>query len=258
MMKPVVLITDFGMTDHYAGVMKSVIKATAPGVDVIDITHGVKPCSILNAQFMLDVSYPYLPAHPVITVVVDPGVGSGRQILIAEAKGKVLMVPDNGIISAIENRVEKVYAADTSPYTSASTTFHGRDIFAPLTAKIASGAAPSELGVPVNSWISAIYPGHAIEEDQARGRILHVDHFGNCVTSIPVDEAAGGKPKMVMVGKKHLALKMVSCATYTDLADDEAGIMPGSSGYLELSMNRQSLAARENIEIGDEVVIRYE
>lgn len=257
-MKPVVLITDFGLTDHYAGVMKSVIKAKAPGVDVIDVTHGVKPCSILNAQFMLDVSYPYLPDDHVITVVVDPGVGSGRQILMAEVKGSILIVPDNGIISAIEGHVEMVYAADTSSYTRASTTFHGRDIFAPLTAKIAGGAALSELGIPVDTWTTSLYPGYDIDKNLARGRILHVDHFGNCVTSIPINEIKGGTPEKIMVGKKPLALRTVSCATYTDLADDEAGIIPGSSGYLELSMNRQSLAARENIEIEDEVVIQYE
>src|SRR6056297_431412 len=257
-MKPVGLITDFGTADHYAGVMKSVIKTTAPGVDVIDITHGVKPFSIVNAQFMLDVSYPYISPDGVVAVVVDPGVGSGRAILIARDGGRVLVMPDNGIISAVIDRIEEVYEADTTEYTHVSTNFHGRDIFAPLVAKLASGARCAELGQPVTTFKTRPYPGYTVSSNGIAGQILHIDHFGNCVTSIPVDTFFKSSAQLFTVAKKGLALPTVTCATYTDLSNGSAGLLPGSSGYIELSMNQQSPASLYSIDIEDEVVIRYE
>ncbi|MFW5771637.1 MAG: SAM hydroxide adenosyltransferase, partial [Spirochaetota bacterium] len=114
------------------------------------------------------------------------------------------------------------------------------------------------LGRPMATFQTRPYPGYTVSGNGITGQILHIDHFGNCVTSIPVDKSFKNSTQVLTVPKKGLALPTVTCQTYTHLAGNQAGLLPGSSGYIELSMNQDSPASRYGIEIEDEVVIRYE
>ena len=156
----IALITDFGTTDHFTGVVKGVIKKINPGAEIIDICHDVAPQSITNAQFILKSSYPYFPGGTIFYVVVDPGVGSDRKILIVKIKSFYFVMPDNGIISVLENDEIETWEADISKFKNISNTFHGRDIFAPLAAKLSMGHSPGELGKKTSGYVRKTFPGY--------------------------------------------------------------------------------------------------
>ena len=242
----ITLTTDFGLTDHFIGAMKGVIATIAPRVPVHDITHLIQPFNILDGAFTIAETYSYWPKKTVHIVVVDPGVGTSRRPILVEAGNQYFIGPDNGVFSLIYLREpkfkvraitnEKLFLPD------ASRTFHGRDIFAPVAAHLASATKVPQVGKLV---ADAVHLSNLKPQRTGKrvftGTVLKVDHFGNLITNFHVSEFLGvtSRPFEMLVGMeavRRLALNYQECNI------GEVFVIVGSSGYLEVSTTQGSAA----------------
>ena len=238
-MRIITLTTDFGAGDHYVGVMKGVIAGINPSAVVIDITHGIEAYNIAEAAFKLHASYSYFPEGAIHVAVIDPGVGSARRAIAAEAGGYRFVGPDNGVFSMIFDKfgVDRM-ARITNPefmLPTVSATFHGRDIFAPAAAHLSKGIALEELGDVLTSYKSLDVPEAHDGGDVITGRAIYADRFGNLVTNIPgsvITNSAGVRAGDVTINSLSV--------NYADGKEGELIALVGSSGFLEISVNKGS------------------
>src|SRR5580704_16890702 len=196
MARPIVtLTTDFGLSDHFVGVMKGVILGIQPAAQLIDISHGVQPYDIADGAFTIVQAYRYFPKKTVHVVVVAPGVGSARRPLLAEVAGQYFVAPDNGVLSMIFAREQpKVRHITSERYflDPVSRTFHGRDLFSPVAAHLAAGVKPAKFGQRIEDYIRASFEQPAQTSQHIwTGIILKADHFGNLVTNFHIDQFPG-------------------------------------------------------------------
>ena len=181
----VALLTDFGTSDPYVGVMKGVIATHCPAVQFIDVTHEVSPQNIKQVAYLLRSAYRYFPAHTIFLVVVDPGVGTNRQPVAITTDRGTFVGPDNGVFGSVLSEVETWQAVALWPPAQLSTTFHGRDVFAPAAAALANGADLHTLGTPTVDLIQTLnLDAQQVAGNKIEGEVLHIDHFGNVITSI--------------------------------------------------------------------------
>ena len=241
----ITLTTDFGLSDHYVAVMKGVILSICPAVRIVDVSHGVGAYEIAEAAFLLSQSYRYFPRGSIHVVVVDPGVGTSRRPILAQAAGQYFVAPDNGVLSMIYAREpHKVRAISSERYflKPVSHTFHGRDIFAPAAAHLARGITPARFGKLIGDYLRLTFDKPARTGRRAwTGAILKVDRFGNIVTNFSVEdfpdldrrefEMAAG-PRRVRVLARH----------YAECGPGEPFLIVGSSGYYEISVGQSSAA----------------
>lgn len=235
----ITLTTDFGYDDHYAGVMKGVIAGINPSAVVIDITHGIESYNAPEAAFKLYASYSYFPKGAIHVAVVDPGVGSVRKAIAAEAGGYRFVGPDNGIFSLIfdERGVNGIVEITNPAFVlpNVSSTFHGRDIFAPAAAHLSKGMALSDLGEGLRSYERLDIPRPEEDGGAVTGKAVYADRFGNLVTNIPGSVITGAA--RVCVG--DMTIKQTS-VSYADGNEGELLAIIGSSGFLEISLNKGS------------------
>ena len=261
-MRPVVaLLTDFGVRDHYAGTMKGVVLGICPDAVLVDISHDVPPHDLLSASLELAACYRYFPAGTVFLVVVDPGVGSARRPLAAEAGDYRFVAPDNGVLTAVlkETPPRRVVELTERRYArpTVSRTFEGRDRFAPAAAWLARGTEVRALGRALTDFQVLAIPDPEVTPDDIRGEVLRVDRFGNLITNI--DRRAfdrlvrTGGTLQLRVGEHDLP-RLVS--TYADVAPSEVAALFGSSDHLEIAANRTSAAERLQLGRGAPVVVR--
>ncbi len=238
-MSIITLTTDFGYGDHYAGVMKGVIAGINPSAIVIDITHGIESYNIAEAAFKLYASYSYFPEGTVHVAVVDPGVGSARRAIAAESGGYRFVGPDNGIFSLIfdERGVDRIVEITNPAFmlSNVSSTFHGRDIFAPAAAHLSKGVELRDLGEGLQSYKRLDIPAPLEEGGVITGKAVYADRFGNLVTNIPGSVITGAA--RVCVGDMIIKETSVS---YADGKKGELLAIFGSSGFLEISLNKGS------------------
>jgi len=260
--RPVItLLTDFGTADYFVAAMKGVILSAHPGATLVDISHEIPAHDVAAAAFTLLACYRDFPAGTVHLAVVDPGVGSARRPIAICADGQTFVGPDNGLFSYILDREAdaRVFHLNKPGHFrhEVSTTFHGRDIFAPIVAALANDVALSALGDPVTDPVRLESPARC--EPAADGvlnaAILHIDHFGNCVTSVTRDALPPhATPEIeilgLTVGKLHRC--------YADAAGtpDEVFAIWGSAGFLELSLYCDSAARRLGASRGDLVLVK--
>ncbi len=190
-MRPLItLTTDFGHGSPYVAQMKGVILSRSPDAALIDITHGIRPQNIREAALVLADVTPRFPAGTIHVAVVDPGVGTARNLVYAELGPQRYLAPDNGLLTLVSQRAGRqcAYSLERPGYwaESVSPTFHGRDILAPVAARLAGGLAPSQLGPPLEQLVELALPEARIAADRALGEVLLVDSFGNLVTNIAV------------------------------------------------------------------------
>jgi hypothetical protein len=249
------LTTDFGLSDHYVGSMKGVILGICPHVQIVDISHQVSPYAIAEGSFLVAQAYRSFPPGTVHVVVVDPGVGSERRPILAEAAGHYFVAPDNGVLGMIFAREEhQVRLISNASYfrQPVSQTFHGRDIFAPVAAHLAAGVAPSRIGEAIADYVRP--PFEKPRQSGPRtwtGEILKVDRFGNAVTNFHADDFPALAE--LTVGR-FKARRLVR--SYTEGRAAELVAIAGSSGYLEVSVNRGSAARKTGCGIGTSCQIR--
>ena len=241
----ITLTTDFGLADHYAGVMKGVILRICPRARIVDITHECRAFDISEAAFTIAQAYPYFPPRTVHVVVIDPGVGTLRRPILVEAAGQFFVGPDNGVFAFIlSEEKHKVRVVSNAKYflATVSHTFHGRDVFAPVGAHLASGVQPARMGKLVEDYLR---PQSLKPERTARrgwtGTVLKVDRFGNLITSFLASEfpRALEEPFEMTVG-----LRTVNrlAANYQQCGPGEVFAIVGSSGYLEVSAGQAPAA----------------
>jgi S-adenosylmethionine hydrolase len=222
----ITLLTDFGTADGYVGEMKGVLLSEAPGCTVVDVSHEVAPHEIDLGRLSLARYWRRFPAGTVHLAIVDPGVGSERRAIAVASDGRFLVGPDNGVLSPAL-LLPGARAVQLAVPTTASPTFHGRDVFAPAAARLASGAEIDSLGSPVGDPVVRRTPeAHRTANGDLVGEVIAIDRFGNAVTNL----LAGVRGGDVVVEGKRLALRR----TYTDLQPGEAGAVVGSAGLIEI------------------------
>jgi S-adenosylmethionine hydrolase len=243
----ITLTTDFGLTDHFAGTMKGVIAGITPAARVIDICHQVTPFEILEGGFVLEQAYRYFPKGTIHVVVIDPGVGTSRRPILVEAGNQFFIGPDNGVFTLIyaAEAKHKVRVITASKYflETPSNTFHGRDIFAPCAAHLASGKVkPAQLGPLIKDYTqaTAIFPNRTGKRVWT-GQVLKVDHFGNLITNLRSAEFHVGEAKhFELLAGSQIVSKFAK--NYQESAFGELFVIEGSSGYLEVSVCQGSAA----------------
>ncbi|KKO17893.1 MAG: hypothetical protein DCC43_08155 [Candidatus Brocadia sp.] len=184
----ITLLTDFGNQDAYVGIMKGVISGINPVANIIDICHSIPPQDVFNGAYLLSTAYRYFPKGAIHVAVVDPGVGSERDIVCVEIRDHTFLAPNNGILSFViqEERPKRIFRVTNSRYFLASpgNTFHGRDIFAPVAAHLSLGVKPQQLGDTSHSLETLDIP-QPVQKNQGQleGRIISIDRFGNLITN---------------------------------------------------------------------------
>lgn len=262
MARPVIaLLTDFGTRDHYAGVMKGVILGICPEVTLIDVSHDLPPHDIPFAAHELAAMYRYFPVGTILLVVVDPGVGTTRRGIVADAGDRKFVAPDNGVLSAVfrDTPPKRVVELSERRYArpTVSRTFEGRDRFAPAAAWIAKGTQLDAFGRPVTDYCKIDVSLPVAEDGVLRGRVVRVDRFGNVVTNIDrhaYEKFMGGQPGVQIAVRGHAISRLVS--TYADIQVGEVGALFGSTDHLECSAQSTSAAERLGVSAGDPVELR--
>jgi len=235
----ITLLTDFGLQDNYVGVMKGVIARINPRLNIVDITHEIPPQNLDAANFLLMTAYPYFPSGTVHVAVVDPGVGTQRRAVAVELATGFLVGPDNGIFTGVLAH-EKIAAAVelTNPKywlkPESSTTFHGRDIFAPVGAHLATGAPLLKLGMEIDpaTLIRMDLPAFSETDAGITGHIQYIDRFGTLVTNIP-GASVRDRQWSLTAGDKGIP----GCRTYGDTRLGSLLALEGSHGFIEIAMN---------------------
>ena len=233
------LLTDFGLQDNYVGVMKGVIACINPNLNIIDITHDIPPQNLDAANFCLMTAYPYFPSGTVHVAVVDPGVGTQRRAVAVELATGFVVGPDNGIFSGVLDH-EKINAAVelTNPIywlkPEASTTFHGRDIFAPVGAHLATGTSLLKLGTEVDpaTLIRMDLPSCIKTDAGISGYIQYIDRFGTLVTNIPGASVRDRQWSVSAEGRNIPGYR-----TYSDTRPGSLLALEGSHGFVEIAVN---------------------
>lgn len=258
-MRPLALLTDFGLAHPYAGQLRAALFRHAPAAPVLDITHRIEPFAVDQAAFFLAASAPFFPEDTVFVSVVDPGVGSSRRIVGAQIAGQDFLAPDNGLLSLLlsgpDGEDARVYdLSDAAEAYAASATFHGRDVFAPLAARLAKGESLAALGeaLPQNALVRQDWAEPKPTGDGMEVRVLHVDRYGNCLLSMrpshPLPQPLSG---LRMSWGQRRPLTIVR--TYADLGRGEIGLLAGSQGFLELAVNQGSAAEALCLRRGDAI-----
>lgn len=244
-MTPIVtLTTDFGLRDSYVGAMKGVILSRCPGAQIVDLTHEVPPQQIRIGALRLASAAAYFPPGTVHLAVVDPGVGSQRRAIAIEADGHRFVGPDNGVLTLAAPPARAGWRAAEITNRAymlpvVSQTFHGRDVFAPAAAHLASGGALEDLGPPLLDPVELHLPAPVRRGRRLRGVILDVDRFGNLVTNIRGEQLNDGEVERVCVG----GAVILGLSHWYDPSRELVAIV-GSDGRLEIAAPGGSAAAR--------------
>ena len=246
MARPVIaLLTDFGTRDHYAGTMKGVVLGICSDVTLVDISHDVSAHDVLGGALELAASYRFFPPGTIFLVVVDPGVGSARRGIAAEAGDYRFVAPDNGVLTAVldEHPPKRVVELTERKYARAtvSRTFEGRDRFAPAAAWLAKGIDLAALGRSAGSIQRLDIPRPALGDGRIDGLVLRVDRFGNLITNIDrrTFETLAGGTLEIRIGP-HPVARVVT--TYADASPGEVCALFGSTDHLEVAANGANAA----------------
>lgn len=264
-MRPLVaLLTDFGTRDHYVGAVRGAVLCACPDAQVVDVTHEIEPQNVAEAAFVLAACYRAFPADTVFVAVVDPGVGTTRRALAAEAGGYRFVAPDNGLLSLVlqEQPVVALHEIVNSGLfrSHVSHTFHARDVFGPVAGHLARGAPLGLVGPAAKAPVVFPVPrARRAPDGQWQAEVVHCDRFGNLTTSltraelesIVGDGAESGGIRVVAAG---LTLPFVD--TYGDVREGEACALLGSADRLEIGVNRGSAAAVLGMGVGAPVTVR--
>lgn len=254
----ITLLSDFGSSSPYPAEMKLTLAALTDAV-LLDITHDVPPRDVRTGAYLLHAVAPHAPAGTVHLAVVDPGVGTGRRALIVTSGGQAFVGPDNGLLMPAARRVgaPRAFVITDEALIRAvrSSTFHGRDLFAPAAAQVARGTPPEALGAPAPGVMDLdLGRGHR-EDHTLHGVILYVDPFGNIVTNIPADLLPPpGRRVEVQVGSRRLRGTVRS--TYGESARGTLVIVPGSDACVEIAVREGHAARRTGARTGEGVRIR--
>lgn len=258
MRKPIItLLTDFGTKDHYVSSMKGVILGINPEVTLVDISHEIGPHDIREGAFILSNAFSSFPKGTIHLSVVDPGVGGPRRPILLVTPSYFFVGPDNGLFTlAVQREKVKQAVALTNPrffLPKVSSTFHGRDLFAPVAAHLSLGVKPKAFGYEISSCEELEFSEPRAGEKELKGEILHIDAFGNLISNIDEGEFSAftkGRPSLIKVGKRTIrSLKK----GYWQGRKGEVMALLGSGGFLEISVREGNAQETVKVRIGDQV-----
>lgn len=264
MMRVISLTTDFGIGDHEAGVLKGVIWEICPDAKIADLSHDVTRHNVLEGALLLGRSTPYFPEGSIHVAVVDPGVGTARRGMAARLGDQWYVGPDNGLCTLMFQRAKRLnlpveMAALENPryfLPEVTAIFHGRDVFAPVAAHLAAGAALKDLGSPITDPVLLDLPEAVRTGHGWRGQVIHVDHFGNLATNIRMDQLTGSH-SAVTVRLSGVELHGLAQA-FGDGAPGSLVALIDSSGWLAVSVVNGSAAQRLSAGMGTAVEVELE
>lgn len=257
----ITLLTDFGTSDYFVGALKGVILSVNTAVTIVDITHEIPPQDIATAAFTLLASYQSFPVGTIHVVVVDPGVGSSRRAIAASAGGQFFVGPDNGLFSYVFEREppEKIVQLTNETYFrhTVSNTFHGRDVFAPVAAALSTGARLDSFGPEVSDSVKleSLTPTR-LNTSALKGKIIHIDHFGNCVTNFDKQALKGIESPSLRLKRRRI--DEIRHSYNEAKRNEDVFAIWGSAGFLEISANQRSAAALLKLKRGDKVILEMD
>ncbi|HVB87256.1 MAG TPA: SAM-dependent chlorinase/fluorinase [Candidatus Dormibacteraeota bacterium] len=261
MARPIItLTTDFGTGDYFVGAMKGVILSINPDVTIVDITHNVLPHDVLDGALTIGNAYKYFPPKTIHVVVVDPGVGTTRRPLLVAGDQHYFIGPDNGVFSSVYDQTEALHVWNviSEHYfrQPVSNTFHGRDIFAPVAAWLTKSWQTSAFGEVITDFVRFGLPKPKVNGNIVKGVVLRVDHFGNLITNLtPADvpALAEAEGKFTIKAGNGQITKMVP--TFSQAAPGEAVGVIGSTGHIEIAVNKGSASKALGAARGAEVTV---
>ena len=259
------LTTDFGLADYYVAAVKATVLRLAPGTQVVDVSHQIPAGDLGAGAFVWAAAVPWFPAGTVHLAVVDPGVGSGRRILVARTATAWLVAPDNGLLTFLVERGLPILSEDVRSVRAVERediflqnpgqTFHGRDRFAPVAAWLLRGEPAEALGPEIHDPRRLPVQPPQSEPGRLSGEVIHIDTYGNLVTNLP----AGWLPRPWPPVRAEIAGREVRrlVTHYQEIPAGEAALLPGSVGTLEVSLNGNSLARHWNIRRGSRILVEF-
>ncbi len=262
MSRIITLTTDFGIKDAYVGAMKGVILTINPDVRIVDVSHEISPHDVMEAAYVLRDAAFYFPPDTIHVVVVDPGVGTSRLPIAIRAARHTFVGPDNGIFPLVlnEEQPDACVALEREEFwrsTEISSSFHGRDVFAPAAAHLSRGIPFGDLG----RTLAGLKPLHwalpMADDRGVQGWIVHIDRFGNCITNVSrkiLDEVSSERSVKCLIG--NAILENIS-TTYGDVEAGESLLHYNSSGFLEIAVNSGNAAELHGIRKGDRVNLLF-
>jgi S-adenosylmethionine hydrolase len=261
----VTFLTDFGLSDDFVGTCHGVIKRIAPEVQILDITHGIPPRAVLQGALVLANTVPYMPVG-VHLAVVDPGVGGIRRpVALRDTEGRLYVGPDNGLLLPAAERAGIVDACELTNdaywLESISRTFHGRDIFSPVAAHLASGVEIHELGLPLDpeALVRLDLPEPAFGDSLIEATMLYVDSFGNIALNLTRDDVerigvvAGTRVELELAGERYFA---VAARTFADARPGDVILFEDSYRNMSLAISNGNAAAMLHAQPGRPLRIR--
>ena len=257
-MAPIITLTsDLGLTDAYVAAMKGVILSINPEAKLVDICHTIKPQNIIQAGFVLSRAYPFFPQGTIHVAVVDPGVGTQRRAIILRTRSASFVAPDNGVLSYVIGQSSAWEAvAITQPQfwrPTVSPTFHGRDIFAPVAARLSLGLPLTDFGEVITSVTMLPLPQpYQAADGSMVGHVIHIDSFGNLITDINSDNLPKGKRGLTI----EVGGQLISGLSRTYAEGKGLLALIGSDGYLEIAVKEGNASTVLSAKVGDEVRIR--
>jgi S-adenosylmethionine hydrolase len=260
MARPIFLLTDFGLSDPFVGIMKAVLLRLSPGSALVDLTHGIPPQDVVAGAVALEDALPWLPADAVVCAVVDPGVGGSRRAVAFSAAGRAFVGPDNGLLapawSAGARAVELQPGGEIQPARSA--TFHGRDVFAPAAGLLAAGSPLEVLGRPIAGILPLDVPAPAPRPDGSVVlAVVSVDHFGNVTLNLCREGLAAlafDEARVVLEAGERAVTPLVR--TFSDVPTGHAAVYWNSAGRLEVAINGGDASRSLGLSRGDRVILR--
>jgi len=260
----ITLTTDFGLKDTFVGLMKGVIAGINPQAKTIDLTHNIQRHNIFEASQTISMSFKYFPPETIHVAVVDPGVGGNRRPLLVVTENHYFIGPDNGIFTSIFEECQsdffQVFHITASHYflPMSGSTFHGRDVFAPIAAWLSKGIETSKLGRPITDYHTIPVSKPALSDNTLSGEIIWIDNFGNAISNISKNHLAKlapleSKDKFnVSYNNDHLPLVNF----YAEKDNSNLTAIINSFGHLELFSFKDSAADKCKVKIGDNVIVK--
>ncbi|MFQ5951002.1 MAG: S-adenosyl-l-methionine hydroxide adenosyltransferase family protein [Candidatus Geothermarchaeales archaeon] len=255
----IAILSDFGLRDYYVGALKGVIQMINPAASVIDISHSVSKWNVEEGAFLLLQSTNWFPDHTIFVAVVDPGVGSERDIIAIKTRNHFLVGPDNGILipAAKKGGIEEVVTIRNPKYTlERAGTFDGRDVMAPVAAHLSRGVRLSELGPEAQHFVDLEFEIPTFRRDEVQAKVLHIDDFGNAITNMGIESFRRwrGRVKTFSIGIEGQSATLTYCKYYEEMGR-QPSLMDGSSGYVEISLLRGNAASELKLKTGHAVII---
>ena len=245
--RPIALLTDFGHSDAFAGILKGVILSIHPKARIVDLCHGVPPQDTGHGAHVLDIALEWFPKGTIFCTVVDPGVGTSRRAVLVETRDYYLIGPDNGVLwpAASRSRIRRVIHLVRSRYflSSVSTTFHGRDIFAPVAAHLSAGIDPGAFGPEIDDLIRFSFPEPEPCTSGLTLSIRHVDTFGNICLNLTL-ERFGPFLKKGFIMRVNQTVITRYCETYAAAPENTPFVIADSAGFVEIAIKNGHAASQ--------------